>query len=381
MQSRRNTMRLAVLCGLVVGLVGVIVRPALADDSEADRIERAFSEDAFRRRDTNEDGKLTLEEFLFNAKTPSLITERRLMFQKVDRNKDGIVTRNEAAQLRADGKLGLDDANPATNVRVGDEQLENIEDAFSAESIRKRDVNSDGKLTEQEFIYNARSVQLIAHRKKMFGLADLNRDGLVTREEVRELLATGIARPEYLPLVEDVFAARDRDNDGRLSRAEFIGAATGKVADRALAVFLRIDANKDSYVSRSELDHAIAGGPALPDAPGTPGTPGSAAATVPTPTPAPPSVPGTVTAPPPAPAPANPTTPATTPATTASAKSAAPVEWKTNFNRLDRNLDGKLSLQEVQGSQQGAEAQATAKLFNEFDKDKDGFLSSQEVGR
>jgi Ca2+-binding EF-hand superfamily protein len=48
------------------------------------------------------------------------------------------------------------------------------------------------------------------------------------------------------------------------------------------------------------------------------------------------------------------------------------------FKKLDKNSDGKLSLDEVKGKAEGKRAEAAEKRFKAADKDNDGALSLEE---
>lgn len=49
-----------------------------------------------------------------------------------------------------------------------------------------------------------------------------------------------------------------------------------------------------------------------------------------------------------------------------------------HFKKLDKNADGKLSLDEFKGKKTGEKAEAAEEMFKAKDKDSDGFLTLDE---
>lgn len=62
--------------------------------------------------------------------------------------------------------------------------------------------------------------------------------------------------------------------------------------------------------------------------------------------------------------------------------SAAPKEGKPTpeeqFKKLDKNADGKVSLDEFKGKKTGEKAEHAEEIFKAKDKDGDGFLTMEE---
>jgi len=91
----------------------------------------------------------------------------------------------------------------------------------------------------------------------MFQRADVNGDGLLSEEEYFRILNDhGIACTEEE--VKEIIRLADKDNDGFVSREEFMGEAPKKVelesaekrAERAFKVF---DKNHDGFVTKDEM--------------------------------------------------------------------------------------------------------------------------------
>lgn len=96
------------------------------------------------------------------------------------------------------------------------------------------DQDKDGKVTAIEF--------RAAHAAR-FKSADKNGDGVVTREELT--LAHQAARTAHL---DQMFAAKDANKDGRLSKEE--------AKDLPERRFARLDADNDGFLTKSELTAA-----------------------------------------------------------------------------------------------------------------------------
>ena len=141
--------------------------------------------------------------------------------------------------------------------------------------FERADLNKDGVITIEE-VKTARAT--------MFDRADANKDGFVVKDEMRALRPP---RPPKRPGERDergegrpphekrgLMAFSDANADGSVTRAEF-DAATAKMAterqsmaqERAAEAFARLDANKDGRIDATELAAMRAKMPARPDRP------------------------------------------------------------------------------------------------------------------
>ena len=155
----------------------------------------------------------------------------------------------------------------------------------------------------------------------LFDRFDLDKDGQISPAEVDKFREANPQAAMSLPgpFAPERLKAMDKDGDGKISRAEFTGPAPA---------FDRADADKDGFVTAAEIAKFRAG-----FAPGAP-------------------------APRPAPAP--------TPKSAATGKAAAKAQ---RFRAMDKDGDGKISRAEFTGR---------PALFDRLDADKDGFLTRDE---
>jgi Ca2+-binding EF-hand superfamily protein len=98
--------------------------------------------------------------------------------------------------------------------------------------MQKIDTDGDGKISRAE----ASSHKMLA---KYFDEIDTNKDGFLSRDELKA---------HHAKKARAKFNAIDKDQDGRISRAE-ADAKAPKIAKN----FDRIDTNKDGYISQDEL--------------------------------------------------------------------------------------------------------------------------------
>lgn len=200
----------------------------------------AQSADAPRARaslDANRDGAIDRAEA---AKVPRL-AER---FDKLDRNDDGRLTRDERGARHGMHHRG--------GKRHG--------------GIARLDTDKDGRISRAEFAvmetrmadWKARHAEQAgkvdakrSHRTPMdFAAVDANRDGYLVRAELRahhERLRPQ-REAERKARFEQKFAAADLNRDGRLGRVE-VEQAMPRMADR----FNWMDDNRDGFLGRDEL--------------------------------------------------------------------------------------------------------------------------------
>jgi Ca2+-binding EF-hand superfamily protein len=112
-----------------------------------------------------------------------------------------------------------------------------------AERFKQADTNGDGMISRDE----AKALPRIL---KHFDEIDANHDGQITADELRAFHQAH--RGEHGKDHGAFFKKLDTDGDGRISRAE--AQAAPRLAER----FDAIDANKDGYITKEELQAAHA---------------------------------------------------------------------------------------------------------------------------
>jgi hypothetical protein len=154
--------------------------------------------------------------------------KEQMRFQGLDRNKDGIITRNEwrgndpsfsNEDWNGDGVLSGDEVHPGAR-RLGDL----LSSERSAARFRDLDRNKDGVIARNEWRGDRRA----------FDRLDTSRNGMLNRDEF-------FARKNDH---EGRFADLDRNNNGVIARNEW---------DDDRQAFDRLDANRDGVLRRDEF--------------------------------------------------------------------------------------------------------------------------------
>ncbi|MBI1904122.1 MAG: hypothetical protein HYS13_23755 [Planctomycetia bacterium] len=248
------------------------------------------------------------------------------LFDRLDANKDGVVTKDEVGEERAalfdrvlrggdkdkDGKLtkeeftaGLAPARP--NRPEGDRPGARPGDApqrpeFNPEQLFGRlDANGDGKVTKEE-------AERQPFAARLFERADADKDGVVTKEEFQKAAPPAVIAPPGGPAPEGaLFRALDANGDGKIGADELEAAA---------ANLKKLDRNGDGTITREEV--APRGRPGAPLDP-----------------------------------------------------AALRAQAERRLKEADKNGDGKISKEEAPEQLQG--------IFDRIDGNKDGFIDLEEM--
>lgn len=155
---------------------------------------------------------------------------------RVDENRDGVISREEAGRhgaqrfqkmdIDGDGVLSPAELQQGRSSRRG---------AARKQGFEKVDANGDGTIQSNEFRGGADA----------FAKLDSNGDGNLSAEELKSGRGQG-TRPGRGG--RDVFGRLDTNQDGKLDRGEFRGDDEQ---------FGRLDANKDGWLSTDELKNAV----------------------------------------------------------------------------------------------------------------------------
>lgn len=208
---------------LLAALISTCAGAAMAQGQPPDQqTHERHGPDMLFEGDTNHDGVLTRQEF---------DTQHGSMFDRMDANHDGQLSRDEhrGMGMRRHGE------------RMGGHM-----------GLARADANHDGNITRDEFL---------AGPLEHFNRIDANHDGVIQASEMpqpRERHAEG-GPPPGEPGQQGETRERharvnpDTNNDGQISRAEFIAAGGG--------MFDHLDANHDGRVTRAEAEAAHPPGP------------------------------------------------------------------------------------------------------------------------
>ena len=109
------------------------------------------------------------------------------IFKKLDLNKDGVITRQEAQEARAQrfGKIDADGDGTVTVAEIDkaiEKKLRRMQVRLRYKMLSRLDSDGDGQVTKEEFD---------AKPMRFFDRADRNGDGQVTKQEARQMKQRG----------------------------------------------------------------------------------------------------------------------------------------------------------------------------------------------
>ena len=182
-------------------------------------------------------------------------------FERLDRNGDGVLTKDELPERlqerlerldqNQDGKLTRDELRRVGFQRRGDRRRP-VGGPLLDRAFNRFDRNNDGFLTPDELPERAR---------ERFMRADQDGDGKVSKDEFRRMVAAfqppwGGDRSRDSAAGQNLFRLLDSNRDGRLSRSELQNAV--KILDR-------LDRNGNGLLEQQEIFSMAASRPQGPD--------------------------------------------------------------------------------------------------------------------
>lgn len=221
------------------------------------RLMQERSQARFTGLDADEDGVVSLEEFLAAADERS--QER---FARMDPNEDGVVTRTGRKGWGNHHRHGPKAEKGQERSQATPEQRQERLSQHAAEQFARLDTDGDGAISPEEFEagMQARGERFAERRHERAERrgnrgerrGELSPESREMRAQFRSLLREGMNLEAYSDFMRERATARyqalDADGNGELTVEEF----TAGVADRAQRLFARMDTNEDGLVTRED---------------------------------------------------------------------------------------------------------------------------------
>jgi Ca2+-binding EF-hand superfamily protein len=174
---------------------------------------------AFRQRDADNNGTMSLDEFLFGRKEELQVKQATVAFQLADTDKSGGLSLSEFL------------ASP-----IGRPDSKSRYDFL--------DSNHDGTIDRQEYVADAKYRNKLI-QERFFDLYDKDKDAHLSLEEFR---LTPVVR-----WMGPVLEIADGNGDGKLNLREFLGQCQGTLRDFAVQHFAELDEDRDGFLRVDEF--------------------------------------------------------------------------------------------------------------------------------
>ena len=157
------------------------------------------------------------------------------MFLKLDANNDGFLTHDEL-------EAGMAEIAQIFQLDVPDVRS----------MLRSADINGDGRIDYTEFMAAAYQKDLLLSTENLqnaFKLFDEDGDGYISKEEIKKVFGgENVSAERGDQTWDDIMREVDKDNDGKISFAEFEAAMRLILNHRS-----QIDAHISSRISQQNL--------------------------------------------------------------------------------------------------------------------------------
>mmetsp|Transcript_93816 Transcript_93816/g.268619 ORF Transcript_93816/g.268619 Transcript_93816/m.268619 type:complete len:552 (-) Transcript_93816:574-2229(-) len=183
--------------------------------------------------------------------------EALVLFDRLDTNKDGVLTPSEWAANAWESSVGK-------HMSYASAESDFISIRHD-EQFKSLDSNNDGVLSREEVVAGAWRFNMQAHEASaLFDRLDTNKDGVLHPHEwaanawdssVGKHMSYASAESDFISIRHDEqFKSLDSNNDGVLSREEVVAGAWrfNMQAHEASALFDRLDTNKDGVLHPHE---------------------------------------------------------------------------------------------------------------------------------
>lgn len=205
--------------------------PILAKEAQATVAEKMppRAEEFLKSHDQDRDQKISKVEFERGKRVMRLSPEARTkIFNRLDKNKDGFLSRGE-----------LSPNSPKKKERL----------------LARADLDRDGRISQLEFAQHIPfSKMTLERREKIFGRLDVNLDGFLDRKDTR--LGKGMAqRGEEKRLPKMRVQEGDLDQSGALSWSEFqkLPQLESYSVEQKHRLFHRLDRDENTELNSREL--------------------------------------------------------------------------------------------------------------------------------